>query len=321
MNPLCYQLLTGNLVSPESWNPVQAYFYNGLSVPVSISAVVGNADQYGSSGTDPLPLVQPNSSPLQITVDPSWYYAITVPSTGGLIDVVQFSSSRSTILAPLSLTKPNDLGPIPLPTASKPPITPQPPTVVPNSTMIVPPDSPRVLVGCGVAPNGNYITREQYWERQSDSICMAGHETRTVSFTTTQGKQQTSSDTTTVSASLSTSISGGWGPVSASISASLSASRSSFQQVTVTEETTSYVSHTITNPHEVPVMYLRWQLTDVITVFQGPHGPAGSPPVGTPLSSVIMAESPIVVTGPYWTTEPPKPGADGNIPAGLLVYR
>jgi hypothetical protein len=318
MNSLCYELLNGTLSSPNAGTIVNAQFMNQLPIPVQLDWVPMTTvvpTLVNSSGIENLPaIVQPNATfgdQGNFPVSDQWYFEATVPGTGGLISVFQFSAPGNLInLNPnlgylgshvATLSSPNDIGPIPVPTSSVPAgtIHPQPSTPVPNSTMIVPPDSPRVLVGCGTTPNGNYITREQYWERQSDSVCLAGNESRTVSFTVTEGKQETSSQEETVSKSLSAGVSGGWGPVSASISASLSKNSTSFQQVTVTEQLTTYVSHTMHNPHEQPVMYLRWQLIDVVTIFDKTSL--------DPVASIVMAENPIVVAGPYWTTQPVHP--------------
>src|ERR1041384_7006375 len=71
------------------------------------------------------------------------------------------------------LCSPNDIGSFPVPTDSVP----------------IPPDSPSVLVACGVLSNGNTVTREQYWARQSDSYSLAPGETRTASYTEVTGMQ------------------------------------------------------------------------------------------------------------------------------------
>jgi hypothetical protein len=328
MNTLVYELLSGTLAPFESpAGSFNAQVHNELPIPVLVSHVPSSAFTPTPSGIGPWPIA-PGASSILGSSDMNGdevpgYYVVTCASTGSLITVLELSANLGpatpTQPVPVPLTKatlsaPSDIGPIPVPTSSvaAAPIEPQPPTRVPNSTVIVPPDSPRVMVGCGQAANGNAVVREQYWERQSDSICLAGHETKTVSYTVTSGKQQTSSDTITMSASLNSNISGGWGPVSASISASLSASSTSFQQVTVTEQVTSYVSNQITNPHEEPIAYFRWQLIDVITVFD-----KGT---GQPVSSLVQAENPSIVAGPYWVSPTPKPPSKGAAARGTGLF-
>ena len=102
--------------------------------------------------------------------------------------------------------------------------------------------------------------------------------------------QKTTSEQTTVAASLGISASAGWGPISASVSTSLSQTSSTFQQVTLTEERTSFVSDTLENKTDKPRMLLIWQLTDIVTVFEGN---------GVPLSSIVSRNAPNVIGGPY----------------------
>lgn len=305
MNPLCYQLLKGTL----NWTGgTQESFQTTLDNTFPFIIYVTYIPNLGQ-----LP-PQSDASPYAIGAGgnlilshgggtPSGYYKATVAATGALVTVFACSGTTSLVLDRTSLNPPNDIGPIPVPTMELPiPIEPQPSPVVEGSTMVIPPDSPRVLVAFGTTVDGNIITREQYWARQNDSLCLAGHETRTVSYTVTSGKQQTSSDMKTLETSLGLSAGGGWGPVSASLSASLSRTSTSFQQVTVTEQTTAYLSNTIHNPDIEPVAYFRWQLMDVITVLGN-----ASTSTATPLSSLIQAQNPTIVMGPYWVSPRPIP--------------
>ncbi|MFJ5833623.1 hypothetical protein [Streptomyces sp. NPDC093089] len=90
--------------------------------------------------------------------------------------------------------------------------------------------------------------------------------------------------------SVSASVGGGWGPFSASVNASLGQSSAKSQQVTVSTQTTSFVSSTCQNLGEHPELNLFWQLTDVATVYDEN---------GQPLVSVISGEAPSVVSGPW----------------------
>lgn len=316
MNPLCYELLDGTLTwngNPENYNTVVT---NYLPVAVELAYVPNPGAPFPNcSGRK---VLAPGGGTYTLTNPtgtdyPPGYYEATVVATGALVDVFDASTATPSVtLDATVLSAPNDIGPIPVPTAR----IVEPPSKAPSGTssMVVPPDSPRVLVGCGTAPNGNLVLREQYWARQNDSLCLAGNETRTVSYTVTSGMQQTSSDTTTLSASLSSSISGGWGPVSASLSASLSKSSTSFQQVTVSEQTTSYVANEIHNPHDEPIAFLRWQLVDVITVFDMA--------TSQPIASLMQGANPTIVMGPYWVSPKrpllPEGTSRGN---GLFEYK
>ncbi|MEU9702872.1 hypothetical protein [Streptomyces sp. NPDC047981] len=173
-----------------------------------------------------------------------------------------------------------------------------PPT--PNAYVIVPPDSPRVVVGCGVV-NGNTVAREQYWRRLPQSYSIAKGEVRTESYTTSSGIEATSSQQADLATSVGVSASAGWGPISTSLSASVSAGSSTFQQVTTNTQSTSFLSESFDNTAgESAQMYLYWGLTNVVTIFDA---------TGTALSSFIYgSEDPAVIDGPRDPLAlPPRP--------------
>ena len=197
------------------------------------------------------------------------------------------------------LAEPNDIGVYPKPTSDSP----------------IPTDSPRVLVSCGLLPNGNPITREQFWSREADSYMLAAGEKRVVSFTESSGMEQTTSDQTTVAASVGVSASAGWGPISASVSSSLSKTSTTFQQVTVKTQQTRYESVELENKTDASRLFLKWALTDVITVFDKSNST-------TALSSIIMRERPILIGGPYnpgALTSVTRPIVDPNLPRPQVV--
>ncbi|RKH94968.1 hypothetical protein D7Y27_09230 [Corallococcus sp. AB004] len=195
--------------------------------------------------------------------------------TGSFIGVCSITSSTpSVFFGPHSMVAPNDIGLPPQPTAE----------------VVIPPDSPRVLVAAGLLENRNRTLREQYWRRLPESYTIAPGETQTVSTTSTSNMQQTSSSTDTVSASLGTSASAGWGPMSVGISASLSASSTSSQEVSLSTEYTAYVSDTLTATQTYTQMFLRWQLMDIVSVLS---------PNGQVLSSIVNGLSPTLLQGPY----------------------
>lgn len=183
--------------------------------------------------------------------DGDWLLFTTVTS-GAFVRVMELSSKQSKYaITNQQLTPPFDIGPIPQPTL----------------TQYIPQNSSSILVSAGVLSNGNTVTREQYWSLQGDSYSLAPGESRTISYTATTGKQSTSSTQKTISTQVGSSASDGWGPVSASLSASLNASASVYQQVNISEQTTSYVSTTVGNDQKDAMLVLRWQLVDLITIF------------------------------------------------------
>ena len=82
------------------------------------------------------------------------------------------------------------------------------------------------------------------------------------------------------------------------MSASLSTSSTNFQQLTVTEETTSYVSEQYSLDPKAgnPEMMLYWQLTDVVSIYAW----GGS----VPISTLTTGTPPVIITGPYTQPDP-----------------
>lgn len=180
--------------------------------------------------------------------------------------VVQTGQTSVTLNAS-SVTAPNDIGPLPTPTA----------------TMLIPTDTPRVVVGYGTAPNGIVMSREQYWSRSAESISLAAGESRTVRYSIKSGLTQTGSDETTTSTVLGASVSAGWGPVSASVNASLSTTTSSSSSFTITEERELNVAETIAKPG-TDVVIFHWQLMDEVYFIQN----------GQVVASISVAKTPVL---------------------------
>lgn len=271
MNPLYQAALNGTLKSPASAQKVPIRCYNDLDVPVYIRIV----DTEGNL-TPPV-LIPAKTGNKSLESNLNWYMIFTSVASGAFIGVIQLDGSQVEYDVTTSLlVRPNDIGRFP----------------VPSGDIMIPTDSPLVMVGCGTAPNGNPVTREQFWKRSSDSYMLAPNEKHTVGYSTTSGMQSTTSNEQTISTSLGMSSSFGWGPISASVSASLSTSSRSLQQVTVSSETTRYETVELSNTTDKPQMYLKWQLTDIITIFQP----------GTnilPVASIVQANEPILIGGPY----------------------
>ena len=145
------------------------------------------------------------------------------------------------------------------------------------------------------------IVREFFWQRSDESYSLSVNELAKWSLTTFTGLETTSSDEQTVSTSLNASLSGGWGPVSASVSASLTTTSRSSQQVTVQNTQTKFVELTVRNEAQNPVMVLKWNLVDVVTIFTI-QGNAMSP-----ASSIITNLPPTIVSPAYDLTKLPSP--------------
>ncbi|HKT82204.1 MAG TPA: hypothetical protein VJQ84_00030, partial [Solirubrobacterales bacterium] len=185
----------------------------------------------------------------------NWYWLIWARD-GSLVSAYAgvTTGSLSLTIGPADLSDPGDIGPVPAPTTD----------------VLIPNDSPSILVGCGQAKEKNgkptYLTRSQFWKRSGDSITLAPGESVMTSYTSTTGIQETSSTTETVATSLNASASAGWGPVSASISAGLNTSSTSFQQYVSTQTDTRFESRTYAPDPNSTRMIFRWQLYDVVSV-------------------------------------------------------
>jgi hypothetical protein len=210
--------------------------------------------------------------------------------SGGFVCLIQMVDRVTEYeITPELLTRPNNIGPYPQPTQS----------------MIIPVDSLGVLVGSGSAPNGNMITREQYWKRAADSYALALNQKMEVTYSVTSGTDRTSSSDATIAASIDVEASAeaegryvaGPGVISARVSTTLSASLNTsstwHQQVMTSVETTRTESMELTNTTDEPQMYLKWQLVDVITVFDAQAQDHGA------MASLMSLQTPVLIAGPY----------------------
>lgn len=311
--------LNGTLVS-QSWGSGSTgglfYLQNNLPVPLYMYGVTTAGEQIlsqalGGTVTSPKPplLFSPNSSTLFNMVTNAFFILRTAFS-GAFVCLLYTTSNGATdssdadtiLIDATNLLPPNQIGLFPGATTDTP----------------IPPDSPRILVGVGttLTSPANLILREQFWQRMGDSYALAPKTKRTVSTTLVSGMQNTSSHEEAMSQSLGLSSSFGWGPVSASLSANLSANSSSFQQISISTESTQYESLELSNTTDATQYFLRWQLTDVITVYQtytppsqgeaapdnlvpGAPAPANGPGGMNPLTTVSVAQSPVLISDGY----------------------
>ena len=296
MNPLYQKALNGTLASTSSGDPFDLTATNSTEVAVSLFGVNADASIYYYA------TLQPGES---LTIQYFYvgqYDIIKTAATGAFMMVITDADCQSSGVMNIDcsmLTDPNDIGALPSP----------------NSDVVIPVNSPSVLIGCGTLPSGNTVTREQYWRLLPASFSLAKGEKRTVSFTETAGLQQTSSSQESVSKSVSASASAGWGPVSASVSASLSATSTRMQQVSISTETTRYSSEEYDNTNGAnSEVFFVWQLTDVYNIFDSS---------GEMQTSIVIGENPQLVSGPFdpdnLPTPPLRPAlTDGNLKKALV---
>lgn len=181
-------------------------------------------------------------------------WVINTAHSDAFITAFRAARANDTVVIDYSvLTEPNNIG--------------EP--LAPSATMLIPPDSPRVLVGYGLADNDYGVTREQYWRRSADSFSLPPRSEKVVRVSVTNGMESTSSSLEDISKNTGASLSAGWGPIAASVSASLSEHSSRFQSVTLTEQRAIDVADTFKNDSDKDVVVFRWQLVDVISWIKG----------------------------------------------------
>jgi hypothetical protein len=292
VRPLYDRALRGNLESHPSGDRNQFVVVNALGVTLRMYYASPRALQCGYDATagrwdEGAPGLELPGNAVPIVVDEvrdHSHFVLRLNATGAFAAVVAKSGEQTAALriGPSHLFEPGELGPIPAWKKERP----------------IPPDSPRVLVGVGVLANGNTVTREQFWRLAPDSYTLAPGEKVTDSLTLVSGMETTSSREATIEAALDMSVSGGWGPVSAALSASLSTSSTTFQQVTVNQQTTNFKSIERDNTGDEVVTWLVWQLTEVLTI---------SDPTGAVLASIVSAmQPPVLRPGGPPPGEPPS---------------
>jgi hypothetical protein len=284
VQPRLKQYLSGTLTSTGAVRLDEVTITNRVGIPLMAGILAPDGSVY--------PAVYVSGVKQSKQAPANWYWLIWARD-GSLAAVFAGTATGalSIVIGPTDLSEPGDIGPVPVPT----------------SEIVIPNDSPAILVGCGQARDAKgiptYITRSQFWKRSGDSITLAPNEEVTTSYTSTTGIQETSSQTDTVATSLSASLSAGWGPVSASISAGLNTSSTSFQQYVSTQTDTRYEARTYKPEAGDTRMIFRWQLYDVVTVTKA--DPA-DPKV---LAQVTTAQHPDVVKVYKETALPPPPVA------------
>ena len=176
------------------------------------------------------------------------------------------------------LVAPNDIGDPPAPTEQ----------------MLIPSDSPRICVGIAAHKPGqpgtwSVLVHEQYWKRDASSFSLAPQATRLISTSHTSGRVDTSSSEKSVSETLGTNISAGWGPISASISASLSSTETTSRSVTLSESDSVALQENYQNKTDSTEVILFWNLVDVYTWISEQGG------VATQMAVVELQQAPALV--------------------------
>lgn len=287
------QALKGTLASPKDRTATPKFtprIDNAFDIPVSVVWLTAEGYQDVSTMKTIAPgcgvSMRAGKDDVHLAGD---CFLVTSRDTGGFMCAVKLAAMNAKehpknvyIVGPHDLVQPGDIGPLPEPTPDQP---------IPN-------DSPRVVVGAssfkkpaddthGKTHYHHFrIVREQFWHRGANSYSLAPDEERTVNLTTTSGRQQMSSEETTVQKSLDLGVAVGWGPISASISSSLSSTTTGFQQMTISEQSTAYVSTVLKNHTTETRTVLYWQLIDIVTVFDFD---------GKAVSSVSQAANPTLV--------------------------
>jgi hypothetical protein len=284
MNSNYAKALQGLLCSTEDGERKNLAIKNALPIPLRVLWLSTDGQHWGynpetAKFQDGLPGYELGVGREVTVADvPAGYFFLLADGASGAFAAVVGGTDGSLVdITSADLLDPGDVGPIPQPRGDR----------------LVPGHAPRVLVGCGRLTSGRSAgkstAREQYWALSGDSYSLAPKEKRTISFTQVAGMESTTSQQTTLADSLGLDAQAGWGPISVSLSASLSTASSTFQQVTLTNQTTNFVSHEVTNDSETdPVLVLVWQVVDVVTVYNKAGVPEAtatsllSPPIVQP---------------------------------------
>lgn len=210
----------------------------------------------------------------------------TARETGGVVAWFRTGDAPGYLFSSRTLTAPNAIALFDLP----------------SPTRLIPVDTARQIVGVGTAgPNTDILIREQYWQRHSDSYMLAPGQERTVSVAQTTGRQSTTSEEQTIAEHLGFSASAGWGVISSTISGSLDVHSSFSQQIVLTEETTTFYEDAIKNPTASPVLYVKWQMMDVIQFVRA----------GRVAATIVTGLAPTLLSGPFDLNNLPPQAPDG----------
>ena len=244
---------------------------NDLPIPIKIMRLVsGKSDVDNSFAAIK---VEANKECRNCPIPPG-KYLVTENIMGGLISVFEVNKLETkVIISNMKLRRPNSLG------------------LPPESSFISPIQNTRkVLMSASVIDhdpaglfNDGEITKDengiylllayQDWEQSIESHSLAPLESKTIQFTETAGREETTSESQSLDKSISTSVSGGWGPVSASVSASINQNSTHEHSVTLDSRKTSYQEKYFENPYiDASIIIFFWQLGDSYVLIKQSDG-------------------------------------------------
>jgi hypothetical protein len=208
-------------------------------------------------------------------------FRVFLGHSGSFIGTLEFDATQPDLIIDQDmLIQPNHIG--------------DPPK--PGNGMIIPTDGPKICVGLAkkvvnTSSTPLIIVREQYWKLTSESHVLDAGEVRSVSFRTSYGVQDSSSEQQTVAASLSLSASAGWGMISASISGSFNTSSTTTHSLTITSNTEKYETFQKENKSNSAMVYFLWQMMDEISVYSV----TSADYVYLPMASIVLAQQPCIL--------------------------
>lgn len=289
MNSIYQQALDGTLISAPLDGGFEITVKNLTPIALIIQRINHEGTlQSGSNRFDP-------NNEIRVQANIDVYFVVRSSVTGSFFSVFMVTEqNRDVSITTTELSLPFNIAAIP--TAKQ--------------GMIIPPNSPKVIVGVGTIPHhGNQIIREQYWKRLHDSYSLYGNEEKTINHSVTTGIQQSSSTMQNISESMGLNVHSGWATFSASMSASLNRNTTRTQEISMHTETTRFVTDVIRNETTNTQVYLKWQLMDVFTIANNDNV----------LSRVEVGQSPQIFAEPYNPASLPANNIDyDNIHSHLI---
>ncbi|TGK08775.1 hypothetical protein EHO60_14455 [Leptospira fletcheri] len=153
-----------------------------------------------------------------------------------------------------------------------------------SSTIIIPPNSPRVLVGYSENA-GNTILRIQYWERSPESISLAPKHKHVIYSSQQAGTTWSSSSEETLAEAASLSVGAGIGAFSVSASGSVSNSSTTGFSATEESDSETQIETRVENTTQHDIIAFEWRLVDETLVIHKDKY----------LASYAVAQSPSVI--------------------------
>ncbi|MFD4139423.1 hypothetical protein [Streptomyces sp. NPDC058572] len=128
------------------------------------------------------------------------------------------------------------------------------------------------LVGQGKNPHNSdeTVTREVWWNLNSDSFALAAGESRTWKRTRSDGVERASTVETEFITKLGLEAKGGWEAITTTINASFEGSYKETEQITLKQSESFEDSHALTNSStSLDKEYHAWQVMEKYTIWKG----------------------------------------------------